>query len=156
MSKDRKLQAGETVFTWILLLFSIAVLVMAYRISGFSSVSSPGTFPMIGALVMLVCMIALIFENRQAEKPDVEGLVNELREAARDIFRPVFLIYSAIIVLYMVILQPLHFLPSSFLFLLGSILFLKGSTPLKSIVISVGLLAGIYAIFHYLFRVVLP
>ncbi len=156
MSIDRKLQAGETVFTWLLLLFSIFVLVMAYLISGFSSVSSPGTFPMAAAVVMVGSMVVLILENRKAVKPDAKGRADELRMAAQDIFRPVFLIYTGIVLLYMILLQPLHFLPSSFLFLLGSIIFLKGSTPLKSLYISVGLLACIYGIFHYLFRVVLP
>jgi putative tricarboxylic transport membrane protein len=152
----RKLQPGETVFTWILMLFSLFVLVMAWRISGFSSVSSPGAFPMAAAVVMVVSIASLIFGNRKMEQPDTERLVDELREALRDIFRPVFLIYTTIILLYMVLLQPIHFLPASFLFLVGSIIFLKGASPLKSLGISAGLLACIYAIFHFLFRVVLP
>lgn len=152
----RKLQPGETVFSWILMLFSCFVLVLAWRISGFSSVSSPGAFPMAAAVVMVISMVSLVVSNRKMEKPDTEGQSAELRAALRDIFKPVFLIYTAIILLYMVLLQPLHFLPASFLFLVGSIIYLKGSSPLRSLGISAGLLACIYTIFHFLFRVVLP
>jgi putative tricarboxylic transport membrane protein len=152
----RKLQPGETVFSWILMLFSCFVLVLAWRISGFSSVSSPGAFPMAAAVVMVISMVSLVISNHKEQKSESEGLVVELRVALQDIFKPVFLIYTAIILLYMVLLQPLHFLPASFLFLVGSIIYLKGSSPLKSLGISAGLLASIYTIFHFLFRVVLP
>lgn len=156
MNSQRKLESGEGVFTWVLLIFAVVVLVMAYQISGFSSVSSPGSFPMVAAVIMVSSLVALIVENRKATKPDVTGFVDELRKARQEVFQPTFLIYVAIILLYMILLQPFHFLPSSFLFLLGSIVFLKGSTPVKALIISVLLLLCIYAIFHYLFRVVLP
>jgi putative tricarboxylic transport membrane protein len=155
MDNKRRLHAGEQAFTMLLLVFSLAVLVMAYRISEFQSVSSPGTFPMFAAAVMVYSLICLLLDNRKADKPRAEALASELGHAMRDIFQPVFLIYTAIIIAYMIALQPLHFLPSSFLFLLGSILFLKGSSPLKAVVISIGLLGAIYLIFHYVFRVVL-
>lgn len=156
MKNKRKLEAGETAFTWMMLMFSIFVLIMAYRISGLSSVSSPGAFPMLAAVIMVGSIVVLLLDNRKATKPDSDGVVEELRMAAQDIFHPVFLIYTAIIILYMILLQPLHFIPSSFCFLLGSIILLKGSTPVKSLLITVVLLASIYVIFHYLFRVVLP
>ncbi len=156
MKNDRKLEAGETAFTWIMTIFSIFVLVLAYRISGLSSVSSPGAFPMLAAIIMCGSMVTLLLGNRKAVKPDSNGLIDELRMAAQDIFHPVFLVYTAVIILYMILLQPLHFIPSSFFFLLGSIILLKGSTPVKSLIISAVLLVCIYVVFHYLFRVVLP
>lgn len=156
MKKSRKLNYGENAFTWALLVFSVFVLVFAYRISGFSSVSSPGTFPMIAAAVMVVSVLLVLRGNRKAVKPKSENLTDELRQAAREIFSPVFLIYTGIVIVYMLIIQPLHFLPSSFAFLLVSMIFLKGSTPIKSLIISAVTLGVIYLIFHYLFRVVLP
>lgn len=156
MNVEQKLRAGEKAFTLFLLLFSLLVLIAAYLISGFSSVSSPGTFPMLSAAVMVASALALIRKNHKAAIPDFQGFFSEMKTAAKEVFPSVFVIYSSIIIVYMIALQPLHFLPSSFLFLLGSILFLKGSSPLKSVAISGGLLAGIYLIFHYLFLVVLP
>jgi len=156
MKTSRKLHAGENAFAWGLLAFSLFLLVCAYLISGFASVSSPGTFPMIAAAVMVISLALLLLGNRKAEKPETDGLKDELRQAARQIFTPVFLIYTAIVIAYMLIIQPLHFLPSSFAFLLASMIYLKGSTPVKSLIISAATLGGIYLIFHYLFRVVLP
>jgi putative tricarboxylic transport membrane protein len=156
MRNDRKLRNGENAFIWLMLAFSLFVLIMAYNISGFSSISSPGTFPMAVAAVMVVSTLILLINNRRARKPEAAGLKEELGRAAKDVFFPVFLIYTAIIIGYMIAIQPLHFLPSSLAFLLVSIIFLKGASPLKAILISVGTLGGIYLIFHYLFRVVLP
>ncbi len=156
MADKRQLEPGEKIFTVFLLIFSIIILVFAYQISGFKSVSSPGTFPMAAAAAMVASIGVLVMKNLGADTPDVKGFMDEVRIAAKKVFPPVFVLYSLTILAYMVALQPLHFLPSSFLFLLGSIIFLKGSTPLKSLFISIGLLAGIYLIFHYLFLVVLP
>ena len=156
MKTTRKLHAGENAFTWLLLAFSLFLLVCAYLISGFASVSSPGTFPMIAATVMIISLALALLGNRKAKKPETDGLKVELSQAARQIFTPVFLIYTGIIIVYMLIIQPLHFLPSSFFFLLASMIYLKGSTPVKSLLISAATLGAIYLIFHFLFRVVLP
>jgi len=156
MKTTRKLHVGENAFTWLLLAFSLFLMVCAYLISGFASVSSPGTFPMIAAAVMVLSIILILLDNRKAEKPTDGGLKEELRQAAKEIFSPLFLIYTGFIIVYMFIMQPLHFLPSSFAFLLASMIYLKGSTPVKSLIISAATLGGIYLIFHYLFRVVLP
>lgn len=156
MKTTRKLQAGENLFTWMLLLLSLFGLVCAYLISGFKSVSSPGTFPMIATAVMVVSIVMVMLDNRKAQKPAAESLKAELRRAATEIFPPVFLVYTGIVIAYMLIMQPLHFLPSSFAFLLVSMIYLKGSPPLKAVLISACTLGGIYLIFHFLFRVVLP
>lgn len=111
---------------------------------------------MFAAAVMVGSMATLVLKNRKRIIPDVSGFTDEMKKAVKEVFPPVFIIYSLIILTYMIILQPFHFLPSSFLFLLGSIIYLKGSSPVKSILISIGLLTGVYLIFHYLFQVVLP
>lgn len=156
MKKNRKLRDGENAFTWLLLSFSLAVLIMACCISGFASISSPGMFPMAAAAVMVISTVILLIGNRKAEKPVAKDLKEELRRAAKEVFSSVFLIYTAIVIGYMIIIQPLHFLPSSFGFLLVSMIYLKGSTAVKSLIISIATLGGIYFVFHYLFRVVLP
>ena len=136
--------------------FSLFVLFQAYRISGFSSIRSPGTFPMGAAAVMVVSMVFVLQDNRKQEKPDAKGLADELRQAKKRVLPGVFLVYMGINIVYLLIIQPLHFLPSSFGFLLASMIYLKGSTVIKSLVITVVMLAGIYLIFQYFFRVILP
>lgn len=156
MRKSRKLRVGENYFAWLLMVFSLFVLFLAYRISGFSSISSPGTFPMGAAFVMVISMAFILLNNRKLEKPDAKGLADELRLTAKQVLPRVFLIYVGIIIVYMILIQPLHFLPSSFAFLLVSMIYLRGSSIIKSLIITTVTLAGIYAVFQYFFRVVLP
>ncbi len=156
MKEERKLRAGENVFSWLLLLFSLFVLVQAYLISGFSSISSAGTFPMGASAVMVIAMVFILFDSFKGKKMITGGFKNELRQAAKFVLPNVFLIYSLIVIVYMILIEPMHFLPSSFVFLLVSMIYLKGSNILKSLVISVISLGFIYLIFQYFFRVVLP
>jgi len=156
MKEERKLRAGENGFSWLLLLFSLFVLVQAYLISGFSSISSAGTFPMGASAVMVIAMVSILVNNRRFKKMVADGFKNELRQATKMVLPGVFLIYSLVIIVYMVLIEPLHFLPSSFVFLLVSMIYLKGSTALKSVLISVLTLGFIWVIFQYFFRVVLP
>ena len=93
--------------------------------------------------------------NRKLAKPDTEGVKDELRQAAIEVLPKVFLVYTAVIIGYIVLIQPLHFLPSSFVFLLLSMIYLKGAKPLKALIISTVMLTFIYVIFQYFFRVML-
>ena len=156
MKDDRQLRAGENAFSWLLLLLSLFVLVQAYLISGFSSLSSAGTFPMGASAVMVIAMIFILLNNRKLKRIVTGGLNNELSQAVALVLPNIFLIYSIIVIVYMILIEPLHFLPSSFAFLLVSMIYLKGGTALKSLLISTATLGFIYVIFQFFFRVVLP
>ena len=156
MKEIRKLRAGENLFAWLMMAFSLFVLVQAYLISGFSSISSAGTFPMGAAAIMVVAMALILVTNRKLEKPDADGLKDELQQAVKQVLPKVFLVYTGVIIGYMILIKPLHFLPSSFAFLLVSMIYLKGSTAIKSLIISTLTLACIHIVFQYFFRVVLP
>jgi putative tricarboxylic transport membrane protein len=156
MKKERKLRAGENVFGWLLIALSLFLLVQAFLISGFSSISSSGTFPMVASAVMVGAMVSILFNNRKLKKPDTDGFKSELRLAVKRVLPAIFLVYMIIVIGYIILIKPLHFLPSSFLFLLGSIIYLKGSSAFKSLIISVITLGCIYIMFQYFFRVVLP
>ena len=108
------------------------------------------------ASVMVLSMISVLVENRKMKKPDVAGPADELRRAAKEVLSEVFLVYTAVIIVYTILIGPVHFLPSSFMFLFVSMIYLKGSTFFKSLIISAVSLGGIYFIFQYVFRVVLP
>jgi len=156
MKKTRKLRAGENAFVIFLMSFSLFILVMAYRISGFSAVSSPGAFPMAAGLVMVIALGFILFDNRKLENACVTGLFDELRLARKNVLPKAFIIYTGIIICYMLLIQPLHFLPSSFLFLLVSMVVLKGSSPLKAMFISLVSMACVFLVFQFFFRVVMP
>jgi putative tricarboxylic transport membrane protein len=156
MKKIKKLRAGENAFAWLMMALSLFVLIQAYLISGFSSISSAGTFPMVAAAIMVVAMAIILLNNRKLAKSDADGLKDELRQAAKQVLPKVFLVYTGVIIGYMILIQPLHFLPSSFAFLLVSMIYLRGSTVIKSLIISILIMACIYTVFQYFFRVVLP
>ena len=156
MNRNNKLRAGENFFIWLLMAFSLFVFILAFRISRFSSISSPGTFPMGAAAVMILSMAIVLLNNRKRQKPDADSFKQELRLAAGKVLPRIFLVYTAVIIGYMVLIEPLHFLPSSFAFLLVSMIYLKGGRWLKLTIIAIGTMAGIYLVFQYVFRVVLP
>ena len=156
MKKERKLRAGENVFGWLMMALSLFVLVQAFLISGFSSISSAGTFPMLASAVMVIAVVSMLLDNRKLKKPDTGGFKNELQQASKQVFPKVFLVYTIIVIGYIILIKPLHFLPSSFVFLLLSMIYLKGSSALKSLLISTVTLGCIYIMFQYFFRVVLP
>jgi putative tricarboxylic transport membrane protein len=156
MKKDRKLRAGENIFGWILLLFSLYILLQAYFISGFSSISSAGTFPMAASAVMVVSSGLILLNNRRLKKPDTKNIRDELVLTVKTVLPSIFLFYIVIVIVYAALLKPLHFLPSSLAFLIISIIYLKGTTVPKTILISISILVFIYILFQYVFRVVLP
>ena len=100
---------GETVFGLALLALSLFLLWQAYGIAGFSSLSSPGAFPLAAAAVMVVAALVTVFSN--SRRPTVS-------EPGRSRFfqalpPPVVLLFSAIVLVFAVVLEPLGFLPAA-------------------------------------------
>lgn len=57
-------QRGETLFVTALVLFSAVALWESYGIAGFSKWSSPGVFPMLASVVMLICGLFIYRDTR--------------------------------------------------------------------------------------------
>jgi hypothetical protein len=111
---------------------------------------------MAAGLVMVISAGFALLGNRKLEKPDSENFADEMKLAVKAVFPKEFVIYTGIIIGYMMVLQPLHFLPSSFIFMAVSMVVLRGSGWVKSLLISAGTLVCIYVIFQYFFRVIMP
>lgn len=111
---------------------------------------------MLSTGVMVVSLALVIIENRKLKVQGVKGFADELRTAARMVLPRIILIYIGIILIYMVTIEPLHFIASSFLFMFTSITVLKGGGLVRSLLVSAIMLACIYLIFHFFFRIVLP
>ncbi|WP_027854141.1 tripartite tricarboxylate transporter TctB family protein [Marinobacterium litorale] len=151
----RKLHPGEIVTSWLLLAFSLFVLYQAYRISGFSGLSSAGAFPIGAATLMCLSMLYLVIDNlRIARKTEGHGM--GFFEVLAELVPLRIILFTALIVIYMLILQPLGFLISTLLFLIAGFIFLGGAGPVKSIIIALVSVGAIYGVFHYLFQVILP
>lgn len=144
---------GELAFVLLLVVFSLFVSWQAWSISGLSSPSSPGMFPMFAAGAMLVSGL-IILTGTARRRPPAE------RSAAGAFLAEVtplrFVVFAAMIVAYMLALEPVGFLASSFVFLFASMAYLYRGPILISLVVSALSLAAIYFIFRHVFSVVLP
>lgn len=151
MFESRPRLPGERAFSAVLLAASAALLYFAYRISGFSSVSSPGVFPMVATTVMVVSLAVVLVRERRAE-PAVAGPAAFYRRVTP----PVLLATVALMIALMLLIEPAGFLPAAGGFLFASMLLLQGGRPVRAALVSVGSLAVIYAVFRLVFQVVLP
>ncbi len=152
---SQHLRAGERWFDLVLLCLSLTALIIAWRISGFA-LAGAGTFPTASTAVMVGALIVVMWGNRAKEKQNKEGLLSEIRQTLREVFTRDLVVYTMLMAIYIMVIVPFHFLPSSFLFIALSIIYLKGAGPLKAILISGGTLSVIYTIFLYFFQVSLP
>ncbi len=149
------LRAGEYYFDLIMLLVSLVVLFLAYQISGFQ-LCAAGTFPLASSAVMVLSMLLSLRSSRIKRRAGTARGSEELKLVMESVFTRDVLVYACLAVLYILAIDLLHFLPTSFVFIALSIIYLKGSTPIKAIVISAGTLFSIYMIFQYFFQVLLP
>jgi putative tricarboxylic transport membrane protein len=150
MQEPRRREPGETVFGYLILVISLLILHQSYAISGFSSVSSAGVFPMIASSVMAVSATAIILRNRRLAAPD--PAIGFIRRVAP----PSVLVLTLLIAAYMLTLEPLGFPLSSFLFMFLSMLYFERRRPLLLAGISALSLGIVYVIFRMAFSVVLP
>jgi len=144
---------GERIFIWLLLAFGVFVLITALTIPHLENLSSSGVFPIFAGSILILTMVHVLWHNRK------RYAASTLREECTQV--PSFVLpitvvgYAGILLLYIVTTAPLHFIPSSFAFLLISFIFLKAASPVRSVIIAVGTLAGIYGLFQTIFKVIL-
>lgn len=144
---------GALIFALILVVASLILAHQAWSIAGFSSLSSAGVFPMLATGTMLVSgVIVAIQTARQKPAAEPGGRKTFLAE----VIAPRILLFAALIIAYMLLLQPLGFVLSSFLFTFAGIAYLWRGGLLRTLLTSVVAVAVIYVLFRYVFVVVLP
>lgn len=154
---NRRLLPGEKAFGYFLLLFSLFLFYHAYKIAGFSSVSSAGGWPMAATAMMILCSLIIIVRNFRVPPVEATSALHELSRFGKEILPPHPLIgYVAIILAYMLALEPLGFNLSSFLFLFASFWYLHRRGLWLALALSVGSVVAIYVTFQIIFRVILP
>ncbi|HRJ68281.1 MAG TPA: tripartite tricarboxylate transporter TctB family protein [Beijerinckiaceae bacterium] len=142
---------GETVFTVMMLLLSIFLLWNAYKISGFSSKSSPGAFPLAATLVMVVAGLVAVFNTlRLPEGP--KGFSAFRSQVAPNLV----LAFAGLILFYGLALESVGFILTSLAFLFAGMLLLHRQGIGRSLMYSVLSLALVYVTFRLVFKVVLP
>lgn len=156
MHTKRSRLAGEVGFVALLVAASGFLLWTAYGISGFTSLTSAGAFPMFTATVMLISGLFSLRHTLRTQPVAREPGESATLRFARQLTPPVLAGFTVAIVAYMVALEPLGFLLASFLFLLVSMRLLGSRRWLLNLAVAALSLAATYLVFQTLFSVVLP
>jgi putative tricarboxylic transport membrane protein len=156
MAASRPRVPGELVFTLAMLVFGLTALWQAWRISGFSSWSSPGVMPMIAAAAMSGSALVFLRNTLSMPSPEISPGSTLSRQFAHKVLPLPIVLFTVLIVAYMVALEPLGFIISSFIFLAAAMFVLGSRRILFTIVVSALSLAAIYLVFQTAFSVVLP
>ena len=146
---------GELTFMVSMVAFSAFMLWTSFHISKFDSISSPGVFPMLCAALMVVTGLLSV---RQAWKASSSA------QASQSVFQqfviqlaPLKLVlFTALIVAYMLALEVTGFLVSSYVFLLLSMQVLGSKKIVVNLLVSALVLICIFIVFRTAFSVILP
>ncbi|MCE8026293.1 tripartite tricarboxylate transporter TctB family protein [Billgrantia aerodenitrificans] len=155
--KIERVQAGEKVFDWLLLLLSIGVLIEAYRIDGGLRLNSAGSFPVGLALVMLVSSLALIVSHRYKRRDEsIKSALQECQVFLSDHFRSHIVVFSIAAIIYLAAIVWASFYISTFIFLAAMFIYFRQGRVVSSLIITTVAIAVIYVLFTVVFRVYLP
>ncbi|MBU3056258.1 tripartite tricarboxylate transporter TctB family protein [Pseudomonas indica] len=156
MNKTDKMLVGERTFCVLLLAFSLVILYLAYQIAGFSSINSPGAFPLGVALVMIISAAKICVDLIGKARPDCNGWLDAMQQFRRQHFPKRTLIFAALAVAYLAAIQSISFYASTFCFLVLSIVYLRGGRIAGALLVAALLLLLIYLLFTLAFSVYLP
>lgn len=140
---------GERIFAVLMAVISLIAVLSAYGISGFEALSSPGAFPLAVSAVMLIASAIIVAQSFRLPKSMTVTSLGTILP-----WRVLFMI--VMVVLYALVVQPLGFLPTSFLFVFLSIQVLGGGNVLRNIGYTALSLVLIYAVFRLIFSVLMP
>ena len=152
-----RIQAGEKVFDWLLLLFSIGVLYEAYRIDGGLRLNSAGSFPIGLAIIMLVSSLAILFSHRRKQRdPQILSAGQEFKVFLHEHFKPPIVVFTLVSMLYLAAIMWTSFYISTFIFLAAMFIYYRQGKIISSLMIASLAIAVIYVLFTIVFRVYLP
>ncbi|ENO97458.1 hypothetical protein C667_08780 [Thauera phenylacetica B4P] len=156
MSTRRQRLPGELAFTVLLLALSLFMVWQAYEISGFSSITSAGVFPLAATATMVVAMLRILVPALRAPAEPAAAGESRTEHFVRRLVPGALVLFTLATAAYMFALERIGFVASSYAFLVVS-MFLLGSRRLGlNLVVSAVALAVIYVVFRTVFEVVLP
>ncbi|MCS6995836.1 MAG: tripartite tricarboxylate transporter TctB family protein [Casimicrobiaceae bacterium] len=147
---------GELALAVVLLLASALLLWQAYRISGFASLTSAGAFPMLASAVMLGTAAITLARALRARIATTATPSAAAPPTRAPLMSRTLVVFLGAIVLYLLLIERLGFVVSSYLFLTGS-MWLLGSRRIGfNLLVSAVVLGIILLVFRVIFSVVLP
>ena len=156
MNEPRKIVIGERAFCLLIVALSLGILYVAYGISGFSSVNSPGAFPIGVGIVCLISAIKVCFETFGAEKPQTNGLGDAFKQFVGQHFPTRTVVFSLLTMAYLFAMQWVSFYIATFVFLVSAIVYLRRARVFGAMAVAALLLLIIYLLFTLAFSVYLP
>jgi hypothetical protein len=152
MEENAERKPGERFLLWFLLALSLFVMVAAWRMPH-DTYSASGSFPLFIGAVMFLSILRIVWRDRKIFAS--WKWTEEIQRIKPFAFPREVVAYAVVLILYILLLYPLHFWVSSYLFLVGSFLLLKGAKPVRGLIIGAIMLAVIWLLFEYIFRIVL-
>lgn len=161
--KPRKCFKGEKLFIFLFAAISVVAFVLSIQLfQKDSSLSGAGIFPLCAAVILVISAGFMIWEMRKCESAFEAGtsLLQKGKETLQYLFPDKLSIVIAYVIAYGVLMVVIGFNPATFLFLAATMITLSEDRSLKGIgkdlIYSAILLAFIWFVFQYVFRVVLP
>ena len=152
MEENTERKPGERLLMWFLVALSLFVLIVAWYMPR-ESYASMGTFPLFIGAVMFLSILRILWKERKVFAS--WQWKEEFAQASPFAFPKLVVAYICVLVLYILLLNPLHFWVASYLFLVGSFLLLKGAKIVRALITGAIMLAVIWFLFQYIFRIVL-
>ena len=152
MEENTERKPGERFLMWFLVALSLFVFIVAWYMPH-ESYASMGAFPLFIGAVMFLSILRILWKERKVFAS--WQWKEELAQASPFAFPKLVVAYIGVLVLYILLLNPLHFWVASYLFLVGSFLLLKGAKIVRALIIGAIMLAVIWFLFQYIFRIVL-
>ena len=156
MHIQRRRLAGEVVFALLLLAGSLFLFWHSYKISGFSSYTSAGSYPMVTTAVMSISAIIILFQTQRIARAEAEPGQSLLFQFFAQVTPLLIVLFTLAIVGYMVLLEPLGFVLSSYLFLIVAMWLLGSRRVLINLLVSAAAIGFIYLVFQTIFSVSVP
>ncbi|MGL4323841.1 MAG: tripartite tricarboxylate transporter TctB family protein [Beijerinckiaceae bacterium] len=156
MEYKRQRLTGERGFVIFLLIFSLVMLWSAYRISGFSSISSAGAYPMAATFAMVVSALVILRNTHKLRASERKPSESKAQQFRREITPTIVLTFSISVILYMLALERFGFVLSSFVYLMTAMWLLGSRNVGRNIWVSILAIVSIYIVFQSAFSVVLP
>lgn len=155
--KIERVQPGEKVFDWLLLLLSIGVLIEAFRIDGGLRLNSAGSFPMGLALVMIASSVVILFSHRYKRRDSrIRTALHECQVFLHEHFQPYIVVFIVAAIIYLAAIAWISFYVSTALFLAAMFIYLRRGKVVSSLIITAVASVVIYVLFTLVFRVYLP
>jgi len=144
------LRPGELFFAVLIVGFSVVALWQAYEISGFTGLSTPGIFPMLASVTMLISALFILSDALSRRK------ITSSDGSQLQVLSARLVLVVTLVAAYVFAMPYVGFMVSSSVFLFVSFAFLWRKNILVSALLTSVTLVVIYLIFRVLFQVVLP